>query len=265
MGKKKRAEIHKILNDAMAEILLPHSRIIALDDDIETVHQYRVKIRQVRALISFFKPRLHQTLAADVNLRLKEMALTFSHVREMDVLTQRWMSIADNQKDDHNEISERLLRAKQQARVDAYARFSAKQTKNDLTWMMEQIETLFECDKKLTGFIEKRMNRWLCSIRKDIKKLDIEDYPAMHQLRIRIKRLRYALTLLKEHVDPSLEEKIKPVKVWAEQLGVICDYQRTKEILHEIIIRDTPAKALLLKSLKNEADEVVKQLEETEL
>ena len=53
MGKKKRAEIHKILNDAMAEILLPHSRIIALDDDIETVHQYRVKIRQVRALISF--------------------------------------------------------------------------------------------------------------------------------------------------------------------------------------------------------------------
>lgn len=265
MGKKKRTEINKILNDALAEILLPHSRIIALDDDIEAVHQYRVKIRQFRALISFFKPRLNQATASDINQRLKQMALTFSHVREMDVLTQRWMSIADNQKDDHNEFSERLLRAKKQARVDAYAHFSAKQTKNDLTWIEEQIEPLFECDKKLTGFIEKRMNRWLRLIQKDIKKLDIEDYPAMHQLRIRIKRLRYALTLLKEHVDPSLEEKIKPVKVWAEQLGVICDYQRTKEILNEIIIRDTPAKALLLKSLKNEVDEVVKQLEETKL
>jgi CHAD domain-containing protein len=124
--------------------------------------------------------------------------------------------------------------------------------------------SLFENDKKLTAFIEKRMNRWLRLIRKDIKKLDIEDYPAMHQLRIRIKRLRYALTLFKEHVDPSLEEKIKPIKLWAEQLGVICDYQRNKEILNELFVRDIPAKALLLKSLKSEVDEVVKRLEETE-
>jgi CHAD domain-containing protein len=265
MGKNKRAEIHRILNDALAEIDLPHSRIVALDDDIEAVHQYRVKIRQVRALISFFKPRLNQALAAEINLRLKEMALTFSSVRELDVLTQRWMSIADNQQDDHNEFSERLIHAKLQARVDAYTHFSAKQTKNDLIWITEQIEPWFECDKKLAGFMEKRMNRWLRSIRKDIGKLDIEDYPAMHQLRIRIKRLRYALTLLKEHMDPSLEEKIKPIKVWAEQLGIICDYQRNKEILNEIFIRDTPAKVHLLKSLKNEVDEVVKQLEETKL
>jgi CHAD domain-containing protein len=109
MGRKKRVEINKILNDALVEILLPHSRIIALDDDIEAVHQYRVKIRQVRALISFFKPRLNKALAADINLRLKEMALTFSHVREMDVLTQRWMTIADEQSGDHHEISAGLM------------------------------------------------------------------------------------------------------------------------------------------------------------
>ena len=265
MGKKRRTEIQKLLKDAISEILLPHSRIIALDDDIEAVHQYRVKIRQVRALISFFKPRLNQTMAADINLRLKEMALTFSPVREWDVLNQRWLKIADVQSGEHHDFSVGLMKAKQQARVDAYARFSAKQTKNDLTWITEQIDSLFENDKKLTRFMEKRMNEWLTSIRKDIKTLDIEDYPTMHQLRIRIKRLRYALTLLKDYVDPSLEEKIKPVKLWAEQLGVICDYQRNKEILNDLFIRDTPPKTWLLKSLKSEVDEVVKQLEETKL
>jgi CHAD domain-containing protein len=265
MKKKTKAEIEKILCDAIEAIDGPFNRVVALDDDREAVHQYRVKIRQLRALISFFKPRLNQELATDINLRLKGMALIFSHVRELDVLTQRWTTISDESKAEHHEFSASLLRAKQQARVDAYTRFRATQTKEDLIWIALQVESLFENDKKLIGFIQKRMQRWLKSIRKDIKTLDIEDYPAMHPLRIRIKRLRYALTLLSKYVNPSLEDKIKPIKLWAEQLGIICDYQRNKVILNELFVRDIPAKVMLLKSLKSEVDQIIKELEETKL
>lgn len=124
---------------------------------------------------------------------------------------------------------------------------------------------MFESDKKLSQFIEKRLSRWLASIREDIEKLDITDYPTMHQLRIRIKRLRYALTLLNDYVDELMIEKIKPSKLWAEQLGVICDYQRIKVILDELFVREDEPKYILLDSLKSDVDEIHEQLKNTKL
>lgn len=265
MGKKKKAELTLIFINAIDAIDDPLNKVIALDDDIETVHQYRVKIRQLRSLIAFFKPRLNEESAVEINRRLKDMASVFSHVRELDVLTERWQSISDRQKIEEEDFLLSLIKAKKQARIEAYTNFKATQTKNDLIWIKEQTENLFSDDKKLSSFIEKRMDRWISAIRKEIKNLDIDDYPAMHQLRIQIKRLRYALTLLSEHVDELMTERIKPSKLWAEQLGVICDYQRTKEILNELFVGDTEPKLAFLKSLENEADEIHEQLKDTKL
>jgi CHAD domain-containing protein len=265
MGGNQKKALVLIIKNAIDAIELPMDRVIALDDDIEAVHQYRVKFRQLRSLIAFFKPRLDKELADEINRRLKEMASIFSYVRELDVLYQRWLTVSDDQQPQDHDFGIALMRAKQQARIEAYSRFRPTQTKSDLNWIKQKSEDLFSNDKKLTEYIDKRMNQWLKSIRKDIKKLDIKDYPAMHELRIQIKRLRYALTLLTDLADESMSEKIKPSKLWAEQLGIICDYQRNKEILNELFIRDVEPKFKLLKSLKKEVEEIMKQLEETKL
>jgi triphosphatase len=265
MGKKKKAELLEIFNASIDAIEKPLNRVIALDDDIEAVHQYRVKIRQLRSLIAFFKPKLEDKLAEKVNCRLKEMASVFSKVREMDVLTQRWQSIADDQRPEHHDFGTNLIRAKQQARIEAYTNFRPTQTNAYLIWIKEQMNELFSSDKKLSDFIEKRLNQWLCAIRKDVKKLSIDDYPSMHELRIRIKRLRYALTLLSDHVNEDMVEKIKPSKLWAEQLGVICDFQRNRDILNELFVRDVECKILFIKSMKSEVDEIREQLRNTRL
>jgi CHAD domain-containing protein len=265
MGKNQKRALVLIINNAIDAIEQPLNRVIALDDDIEAVHQYRVKIRQLRSLIAFFKPRLDKDLADEINRKLKEMASIFSNARELDVLYQRWLTVADEQNPQDHDFGVALIRAKQQARIVAYSNFRPTQTKSDLDWIKQKSEDLFNNDKKLTGYINQRMNGWLKSIRKDIKKLDIKDYPSMHECRIQIKRLRYALTLLPDHTDESMSEKIKPSKLWAEQLGVICDYQRTKEILNELFVVDVDPKIKLLKSLKSEVEEITKQLEETQL
>lgn len=265
MGKQQRQVLTEIIKNAVEAIEEPLNKVIALDDDIESVHQFRVKIRQVRSLIAFFKPRLNEDLADEINRKLKEMASVFSNVRELDVLYQRWLTIADDQSPQDHDFGLALLRAKQQARIKAYSNFRVTQAKTDIDWIKQSTENLFSDDKKLSDFIEQRMNRWLKRIRKGIKKLDITDYAAMHQLRIEIKRLRYALTLLNEHTDESMSERIKPSKLWAEQLGIVCDYQRTKEILNELFVRDVEPKVKLLKSLKNEVNEILIQLENTKL
>jgi CHAD domain-containing protein len=265
MGKKEKAELILIFNAAIDAIDEPLNKVIALDDDIEAVHQYRVKIRQVRSLIAFFEPKLNEKTASEINLRLKNMASIFSKVRELDVLSQYWLDISDDQVPQQHDFGVALVNAKQQARVEAYVNFKAGQTKSDLTWIKEQFVDMFENDKRLSQFIEKRLCRWLISIRKDVKKLDIEDYPRMHQLRIRIKRLRYSLTLLNDYVDELLIEKIKPSKLWAEQLGVICDYQRIKEILDDMFVEKFESQDILLKSLKSEVDKIHEQLKNTKI
>ena len=265
MGLKKKAEMILLFNNALDAIDEPLNNVIALDDDIEAVHQYRVKIRQLRSLIAFFKPKLNEKVASEINVRLKEMASVFSKVRELDVLSQHWSEISDDQVPQQHDFGTVLINAKKQARIEAYANFKAAQTKKDLIWIKEQFDNIFESDKKLSKFIKKRFQRWLTSIREDIEKLDITDYPTMHQLRIRIKRLRYSLTLLNEYVDELMVEKIKPSKLWAEQLGFICDYQRIKEILDELFVREDQPKYILLDSLKSEVDEIREQLKNTKL
>lgn len=265
MGLKKKAEMILLFNDAIEAIDEPLNKVIALDDDIEAIHQYRVKIRQLRSLIAFFEPKLNKDIANEINLRLKEMASVFSKARELDVLSQHWSEISDDQVLQQHDFGITLENAKKQARIEAYANFKATQAKNDLIWIKEQFESMFESNKKFSRFIEKRLCRWLESIREDIEKLDIKDYPTMHQLRIRIKRLRYALTLLNDYVDELMIEKIKPSKLWAEQLGVICDYQRIKEILDELFVREDEPKYILLDSLKSDVDEIHEQLKNTKL
>jgi CHAD domain-containing protein len=265
MKMKKKEELILLFNNAVDAIEEPLRLVIALDDDIEAVHQYRVKIRQLRSLIAFFKPRLNKTIASEMNLKLKDMASLFSKVRELDVLAQRWQDSSNDQHSQHHDFGIALIRAKQQARIEAYANFKAAQAKSDLIWIKQQVEIMIENDKKLSKFIDKRLCQWLTSIRKDVKKLDIEDYPAMHQLRIRIKRLRYSLTLLSDYVDEMMIERIKPSKLWAEQLGVICDYQRIKEILNDLFVRDIEPKFMLLNELKIEVDEIHEQLENTKI
>ncbi|MBV1710343.1 MAG: CHAD domain-containing protein [Erysipelothrix sp.] len=265
MGEQQRQALTEIIQNAVETIEEPLNKVIALDDDIEAVHQFRVKIRQVRSLIAFFKPRLNEELADEINRRLKEMANVFSNVRELDVLYQRWLTIVDDQSPQDHDFGLALLQAKQQARIEAYSHFRATQAKSDIDWIKRTSKNLFSDDKKLGDFIEQRMKQWLKRIRKGIKKLDITDYPAMHQLRIEIKRLRYALTLLNEHTDELMSERIKPSKLWAEQLGIVCDYQRNKEMLNELFVRDIEPKIKLLKSMKNEADEILIQLEKTQL
>lgn len=265
MGKNKKNELILIFRSALQAIEDSLSRIITLDDDIEAVHQYRVKIRQLRSLITFFKPKLDATLSDEINQRLKRLATVFSSVRELDVLTDRWLKMSDDSKSEYHEFTQRLLSAKRQARIDAYSHFQPRSVSEDLHWIEGQLNDLFKDDRKLTVFIDRRLNRWIKSIRKDIRGLDTEDYPSMHELRIRIKRLRYALTYLQDHADENLAEKIKPSKQWAEQLGIICDFQRSKEILNEICIRDTEPKADFIQSLKIEADETLDQLKQIEL
>ncbi len=265
MGKKKKGELVAIFRSALLAIEEPLNRIIALDDDIEVVHQYRVKIRQLRSLIAFFKPKLNQAFASEINDRLKQLAFIFSSVRELDVLTDRWISMADESNSEHQEFTQRLLSAKRQARIDAYALFQPRTVSEDLRWIDDQLNDLFEDDRQLTDFIDQRLRRWLKSIRKGIKGLDIEDYPSMHDLRIRIKRLRYALTFLSEYADEKLADKIKASKQWAEQLGIVCDFQRSKDILNEICILDTDPKPEFIKSLKVEAQETLEQLKHIEL
>ena len=265
MKTKKKDELILLFNNAIDAIEEPLNKVIALDDDIEAVHQYRVKIRQLRSLIAFFKPRLNKMIASEMNLKLKDMASLFAKVRELDVLAQHWQDISDDQDPQQHDFGIALIRVKQQARIEAYANFKAALAKSNLIWIKQQVENMFENDKKLTKFIEKRLCQWISSIRKDVKKLDIEDYPAMHKLRIRIKRLRYSLTLLSDFVDELMVERIKPSKLWAEQLGVICDYQRIKEILNDLFVRDIEPKFMLLNELKIEVDEIHEQLKNTKI
>lgn len=80
------AWITSLLHQQISEILVCAQHIKEFPDEIEHVHQFRVRIRHLRSLLSFFKPYLKRKQRKKLIKTVQSNARHFSLTREMDVL-----------------------------------------------------------------------------------------------------------------------------------------------------------------------------------
>jgi len=86
-------EFKKILTSYLYDIFHLLNSFELTPQEPEAAHQLRVKIRACRSLLAFIKPLLNQKEYSLMQAELREIALWFAHLREVDVLQSDWQEL----------------------------------------------------------------------------------------------------------------------------------------------------------------------------
>jgi triphosphatase len=185
----------------------------AMNPGAETVHRFRVGLRRVRSILSAFAEALPERERQALSDRLRAVAQRYGQVREWDVfLAQVVMPLRQAMPQE-----EALLALERAARK---ARRQALPPGDTLRSNLLTIEAAIEeapwlrrpnpdqaavWDTKLHDYAAQLLGKRHRRLRRRIKLVDLADPAAFHQLRIRVKKLRYPSELLKSLFD---EERV---------------------------------------------------------
>jgi CHAD domain-containing protein len=185
----------------------------AMNPGAETVHRFRVGLRRVRSILSAFAEALPERERQALSDRLRAVAQRYGQVREWDVfLAQVVMPLRQAMPQE-----EALLALERAARK---ARRQALPPGDTLRSNLLTIEAAIEeapwlrrpnpdqaavWDAKLRDYAAQLLGKRHRRLRRRIKLVDLADPAAFHQLRIRVKKLRYPSELLKSLFD---EERV---------------------------------------------------------
>lgn len=200
----------------------PHARLGA---DDEGVHQARVATRRLRSDLRTFAPLLDPTWVADVRDELKWVAGALGAVRDADVLTGRLdRAVADLAASDQPRARP-LRRRLARQRADARSRLHAALDDERYVRLLDRLALAAAstpllpdrdgpADEVLPVLVQHPWKRLKTEV------ADLDDDPvdtALHQVRIRAKRLRYAA----EAVAPQVGKKARRLAVAAARVQTV--------------------------------------------
>lgn len=222
--------------------------------EIESVHKLRVKIRQFRSLVSFFKPLMKKKPHLKIQAALKAMAQECAYLRELDVLAEEWI----NHTNDFIEAGltgQHFLKILRQERQAEAGRLYQVLEKPDFAQRLDQIAAdlikAIDPNKsqylKLTDLVEATLDQWYDEIKERYEAIDKNDLAIIHALRIRAKKLRYVMEVFDLNEASGTKAMYKEIKKWQEVLGNITDANRNSAAVMEIAskYKDEPIQAEL--------------------
>lgn len=213
---------------------LANAEGVRVADEAEYIHQARVALRRLRALLRVFAPLLPERFAP-YNDAWRHFANQLGDARDHDVLVEETLPEIARHYDGHDAIEvfttyaqSRREEAHETARASFHSpalglltlRFLA-----DLARLEGEIGG--EEAPSLKRFARRRLKKILKAVRQHAADTSGQSIDDLHRLRIRFKRLRYAL----EFFAPLLPEGrtqayLGEVKVLQDQLGRINDLER---------------------------------------
>jgi len=220
------AELSILLHRALVarvEVLMNNLAAEGWQELADGVHDTRVASRRVRAVLDMVEPALYPRLKRQ-GVKLKRLTRTLGRTREMDVhlaiLTAVGLQVPDL---GGSPAMEHVLEV-----VEGHRRRARKAMLGDLAGLnlkhlpqLLQVPSLpdpFRVDD-LTGDIWSCLAPWLDGAFAPAVLLDEEDVPALHALRIRVKRLRYALEVLAAGFRTAPEAQLRHLHALQTALG----------------------------------------------
>ena len=197
------AALRLIAQDCLAHLQLNHDGA-ARSDDPEYVHQMRVATRRLRAALRMFRPVLPAGFAEQLVPPMRELMRSLGQARDLDVLMAEIVApVADALPDEPRltdlagVITNRLYAARanirQVLRQPGYGQLLL--TAGSLLQRTPFVEPPAADDTapSLLQFADRRLRRLLKKIHDLADAARIDCPPSLHELRIGIKRLRYAI------------------------------------------------------------------------
>jgi CHAD domain-containing protein len=231
-GKRALGQVVTSSISAGLDRLVRHDPIVRLDADPEGVHQARVATRRLRSDLRTFRDVLDPEWTAEVRGELKWLASALGEVRDADVLAQRLKDQAashlreDDQKG-FKDLLERLAGERQAARMRLLEVLDSERYLDLLDELSAaalsppfregaDLDVETRADKAIIPLVLRPWKR----LRKAVSGLSPSpDDQALHQVRIKAKRARYAAEAAAVAVGKPAERFAKVVAELQDVLG----------------------------------------------
>lgn len=216
---------------AYEAVLEAEERFLEKPEKVDRVHKLRVRTRALRALLSFYKPLLNLRNYHEIQGGLRESAQLLARLRELDVIIQQCQKQQNGA-----EASALLTFLEEERRREAelvYKLIEAGRLDELRQPFLRFLRMLNVADKP--KFEAKRYKTWQKRVQADCRRLSDLRYPALHRLRIRVKKLRYVLEAIPMLRGEKYEAELEAVKQMQEELGLLCDKESNRELMEDLL------------------------------
>ena len=208
--------------------------------DPEYIHQLRVGLRRLRALLRLFAPVLPETFATIWRRRLGDNARTLGAARDLDVLCDAVLAPVQAACGAGHEglarLSTALETARGAARMEALRHLDLAAQGRLLLAFMVALHSLPDADARrrgaLAALVARRLDRARSRVAKRLGEAQQGDPARLHRLRIACKQLRYGL----DFCAPLLRRKavmryLKTLVKVQDKLGYLHDVEVARQRL----------------------------------
>lgn len=213
---------------------LPH---FAKDQDIEALHQYRVSLRKIEALLIVFHHFVPKKILLNMKTQCKALFVATGQLRDLDLLLIKLHRANPKSNNKFSDITLiEAINAKRQAEFTAFllttqkSEYSARFVRlQDCLSKIERCSSHVSLHHIWPGLMKESMHKVHTAYQKLWKQ---KDDPHIHKLRKSLKQLRYCIELIGLIVKPR---KAKLVLSWLktqqESLGNYNDLQVQSALL----------------------------------
>ena len=236
------------------------------DEDVEYVHQLRIATRRAAQAVRVFSRLLPEATATDLRAQLRRVREAADEARNWDILCARFLTGSEPGGDGFvTGLLERLQRQRREAQppiVAIYQEFVASQFGAQIDQVLEGLSA------QRRGQAERKFGRQVRRYLKPVVKrffqaadADLKDEVALHELRIRAKKLRYTMELVAVGFEPAFRTKLySQITRLQDRLGTVQDHAVARDFFFDWVVKipepETRAllKGLLLAEVRAHAD-----------
>ena len=234
-----------LLLNAQIKGLFAAQAAVAATATPDNIRELRIQFRRLRSLLKFFQPHYPKDSALQVQQdRLRQWGILLGQVRDLDVLTGSWLKFTDKFYSLFSPDEQWLLQIKER-RDFLTEQIVYRIRQGALTQLLLELQggLYYEEERrqadgaevKVNLFVQKSLTQILKELRDDLRDPPgLESIKRLHQLRIRIKRLRYiqdALNAIPQYQDDDFAVALKKLQ---GQLGKIHDAYQIKSLLDSV-------------------------------
>lgn len=235
------ASFSRILLQGLFAVLSAQAAFLKAPADPEALHRLRVSLRRLRALLGFARPLVADDSYASQQSALRDWASELGNLRETDVLISTWSRIRDSAALPFDapplETILRQRRVQLQLQIGkqlASGKFTASALRLWI-WLMEGHWST-QIDRDLSSYSIERLSGWIEALRRKGKAVEALETGRSHKLRIRVKKLRYALEVLHPLLPGEESGDLhKALKRLQDSLGRRQDSQTAARFLRELL------------------------------
>ena len=234
-GKSTRSRLTAALEEQYREIL-HHDPRTRLGDDADALHDHRVAVRRLRAMLRAGRPMLDRQWADALRGSLKGAGRALADVRDLDVLIDQLRGDVDDLDRPARAEGERIVRILEERHERAQAELTDALEQPEYVSLLNRLEHAVKEPRFAgSGSLPKAVSKEHRRVRRKARRLQADPSDAeLHDVRKAVKRARYAAELAAAIGARGTGKYLKRAKTVQDVLGDHQDAVVAAAVLREV-------------------------------